>query len=213
MKKYSGKTKWLFSLLTLGFILLLCLLVMEVGGRALFSGRDGGSPYSLFYQRESQSVQPRSFLFSFTDPLLGWGRSPAFKEYFSDDVPSEERVKGFEVGQSLRGVKRVVGLGGSTTDHNVQPRNWMYYLAEGCTERREKCQSLNGGIMGYSTTQDFLKLVRDVIPLKPDLVISLSGVNDFSLNALTGRTFVNTHHAEIESALRKNEWEIGRAHV
>lgn len=180
---------------------------MELGGKILFSGRAKGSPYSLFYQRESISGQARSFFFSFVDPLLGWGRHPSFQEYFSEGVPEAEQAKGFAVGQSLQGTKRVVGLGGSTTDPQTQPWNWVYYLSEECTKRKELCQTLNGGILGYSTTQEFLKLVRDVIPLKPDLVISLSGVNDLGLPIPTGQTFVNGHQEVIQNTLRQNEWE------
>ena len=39
----------------------------------------------------------------------------------------------------------------------------------------------NGGIISYGVAQEFLKLSRDVLALKPDIVLSLSGVNDVNL--------------------------------
>lgn len=41
----------------------------------------------------------------------------------------------------------------------------------------------NCAMQGYSSTQEFLKLSRDILSLKPDCVISLSGFNDIEDNA------------------------------
>ncbi|MCH7908424.1 MAG: SGNH/GDSL hydrolase family protein, partial [Candidatus Hydrogenedentes bacterium] len=38
----------------------------------------------------------------------------------------------------------------------------------------------NGGVSGYSSNQELLKLIRDVLPLEPDIVVSLNGINDLS---------------------------------
>jgi len=191
----------------LSLVAMLCILALEFGGNILFARQPKGSPYSLFYQTKDLSGQRRTFFFPYVDPLLGWGRHPAFQEYFSEAVPDEERTKGFAMGSELKGTKRIIGLGGSTTDPQSQQWNWVHYLAEECSKRKEKCQALNGGILGYSTTQEFLKLVRDALPLKPDLVISLNGINDYGLPTPTGRTFVNAHQEVIENSLRRNEWQ------
>jgi hypothetical protein len=39
-----------------------------------------------------------------------------------------------------------------------------------------------GGTAAYTTSNDLLKLLRDVLEIKPDIVISYAGVNDLSLH-------------------------------
>jgi hypothetical protein len=37
---------------------------------------------------------------------------------------------------------------------------------------------VNGGTGGYSSNQELIKLIRDGLEFKPDIVISYSGIND-----------------------------------
>ncbi len=71
-------------------------------------------------------------------------------------------------------------LGGSTTDQLSPTTPWAEFLFN----RINKFYNLNmnihnGGMKGYRSGQELLKLLRDVIPQKPSIVISFSGVNDF----------------------------------
>ena len=75
--------------------------------------------------------------------------------------------------------KRVVALGGSTTDGYLQYADgfsWPYWLSSLC----ERCEVINGGVAGFSSSRELLKMVRDVTLLTPSpaLVISLNGIND-----------------------------------
>ena len=72
----------------------------------------------------------------------------------------------------------ILALGGSTTDGVRIGHSWPEELARTLKERRIPGTVINGGIGGYSTNQELLKLLRDGIEFKPDIVISYSGIND-----------------------------------
>lgn len=190
---------------TLGVLFL--LITGELMGKFLLERRSAGSPYTLFFQAHENASTKRVFQFPLIDPLLGWGRNPPFEVYFSDPVPESQRTAPLEAGRRLSGTKRIIGLGGSTTDPEIEKNNWVRQLAGQCGTNLVRCQALNGGIGGYASSQELLKLVRDALPLAPDLVISLNGINDEALRVFDGRTFVNNHAKAIEKALRVSDWD------
>lgn len=102
------------------------------------------------------------------DPLLGYCRS-------SD-------MNGFKVmggGVADKEYKNIICLGGSTTDyseHNI--KSWPEYLFELFRDDSININVLNGGVIGYNSSQELLKLIRDGLEMTPSLVISYSGVND-----------------------------------
>ena len=75
--------------------------------------------------------------------------------------------------------KKIIILGGSTSDSNYTWfASWPEILASRLHEGGYDIQILNGAMCGYNIQQEFLKLIRDVLPLKPDLVIDVSGTNN-----------------------------------
>ncbi len=72
----------------------------------------------------------------------------------------------------------ILTLGGSTTDGVQYGHSWPEHLARLMKVRNIPGTVVNGGTGGYSTNQELLKLVRDGLEFKPDLVISYSGIND-----------------------------------
>jgi len=87
--------------------------------------------------------------------------------------------------------KRIVVLGGSTTDHGTYEnliKSWPEYLYEKCKD----VVIYNGGMAGYDSTRECLKLLRDVAQLRPDLIISYSGVNDLGQPKKEGYPFTRT---------------------
>lgn len=191
------KKRNLFHSLILALLVVpFTLILLEVCGFLFLKGRPEGSPYSFLFESKKLSPPRQVYLFSLTDPLLGWGTQPPFKEYTSDQFVPSETISG--------PVKKIIVLGGSTTDPAVERYNWAYYLAQFCAKNKIRCEVLNGGVSGYNSTQEFLKLVRDVAPLKPDLVISLNGVNDATSSVPHGRTFINAQQSKIEEGLRIN---------
>jgi hypothetical protein len=109
------------------------------------------------------------------DVNLGFSR--CYNEY-------DNRFPGFKIfGSGNEKSRRIVTLGGSTTDPTFMGiAAWpecLYniLIAEGLEE--EFC-IFNGGMASYTSSNELLKLARDVITLKPDFVISYSGINDFT---------------------------------
>lgn len=106
------------------------------------------------------------------DPNLGYN----FKTNYS-------RRPGFiELGDE-KAEYSIACLGGSATDGNLYSfKSWPQLLYEKFQENGYNVRILNGGCLGYKSSQELIKLIRDVIPQSPDLVISYSGINDATLN-------------------------------
>lgn len=72
---------------------------------------------------------------------------------------------------------KIVTLGGSTTDGNLfNFRSWPEILFEKIGKKNVTVW--NGGVAGYTSGHELLKLIRDVLPMKPDMVIVFDGYND-----------------------------------
>jgi len=103
------------------------------------------------------------------DPFLGYAKS-------------QSRIPGYDVWPAGEGIADkdmvIVTLGGSTTDSACA--KWPEYLGKLLAEQGVKAAVFNGGVSGYSSSQEFIKLVRDLPAINPDLVVSLSGINDFT---------------------------------
>lgn len=73
-------------------------------------------------------------------------------------------------------------LGGSTTDGDAYSyKSWGELLFEKLTHEGYSVRILNGGCGGYTTPQELIKLIRDIIPQRPDVIIDYTGVNDSAL--------------------------------
>lgn len=76
-------------------------------------------------------------------------------------------------------VFRIVTLGGSTSDPTMANiKSWSEILFDKMNHLNVGIEVWAGGLGGYVVTQEFNKFVRDVILLKPNLVLSYSGIND-----------------------------------
>lgn len=76
---------------------------------------------------------------------------------------------------------KVVTLGGSTTDAMAYPwKSWSELLWEMLVQKSKEKKVIIycAGTCGYTSAQELMKLERDMLSLEPDIVISLSGVND-----------------------------------
>jgi len=111
---------------------------------------------------------------------------PGTNELFHYDVTlSFSRIRqtyqGFEVfgNESDADAIRIVALGGSTTECSLfYVKGWVRFLVDYLKEQGISAVVYGGGVSSYTSSQELLKLIRDVIPLNPDIVISYSGVND-----------------------------------
>ncbi len=96
-------------------------------------------------------------------------------------------LQGFRVWGDLDnpGARLIVTLGGSTTDPFRAPfssfyASWSEKLYQRLTAFSDNIVVCCGGVGAYTSTQDLLKLIRDVLPLGPKVVISYGGANDFN---------------------------------
>ncbi len=73
---------------------------------------------------------------------------------------------------------KIVVLGNSTTDSTkaYPHKSWVELLYS--TLNKQDLTIYNAGVGGYFSGQELLKLIRDCRELKPDLIISYSGIND-----------------------------------
>ena len=77
--------------------------------------------------------------------------------------------------------KKILTIGGSTTDPYWDGiHSWPWFLQKLCDEAGFSVEVINAGVMGYTSSAELLVLLRDGVELKPDLVISFSGYNDYS---------------------------------
>lgn len=71
---------------------------------------------------------------------------------------------------------KIVVLGGSTTDGAMYPfKSWAECLYE---ELGSGITIYNGGVKGYTSGQEMIKFIRDVLTLKPNMVIVYDGANE-----------------------------------
>lgn len=91
---------------------------------------------------------------------------------------SQGKYPGFVVyGSDNEKDYKIVILGGSTTDSLVYPvKSWPQLLYEKSVEGN--LTIYNGGVYGYNSGQEVLKLIRDVLVLKPDMILVYDGFND-----------------------------------
>lgn len=92
----------------------------------------------------------------------------------------EQGICGFEVyGENAVEDFKIVVMGGSTTDGSLFPfKTWSQLLFEkiGCKD----VTIFNGGVVGYTSSHEIVKLLRDVFLLRPDMVIVYDGFNDMA---------------------------------
>ena len=102
--------------------------------------------------------------------------------------------------------KRIVILGGSTSDsYYTWFSSWPEILHSMFCEKGYQIEMLNGAMCGYNIQQEFLKLIRDVLPLKPDIVIDFSGTNNVGTARVSPENpFVPYYLLDISKKLDEN---------
>lgn len=115
-----------------------------------------------------------------------------------------EKYSGFAIyGEENENDYKIVTLGGSTTDGNLNwEKSWPYFLYEKLCLTK-KVTVYNGGIAGYHSGQELLKLIRDVLPLKPDMVIVYDSHNDIGI-ADADRPYAFSYLKDVFSFAGKN---------
>lgn len=104
-----------------------------------------------------------------------------FDWYLGNSFLIKEKFPGFYIhGDINSGHKKIVLLGNSATDPLFYPqKSWPEMLWENCKKYQIDITIYNGAVTDYNSTNEVIKLFRDVLLLKPDIVVSYSGIIDF----------------------------------
>lgn len=81
---------------------------------------------------------------------------------------------------------KIATLGGSTSDAIAYPwKSWSEFIYEklGSKYPDRNIIVYSAGVCAYNSSQELLKLQRDLVRLKPDIVLSYSGLNDSVLHS------------------------------
>jgi|GEM_PF-1366721 len=168
------------TLFIIYFVLVsLSLLIVEVICHILLKRVLNKRSYDLVFNLNVQEDCDQSYF----DPLLGYAHSKCTDnniKQISSFVIYDSKLE-----KDITPIK-IVTLGGSTTDpilylddSRIGSDNWPKLLRDRCEAKQLACVIFNGGSGGFSSSQELLKLIRDVQPLKPDLVVSLNGINEW----------------------------------
>lgn len=113
-----------------------------------------------------------------TDCLLGY--SPY----------ADERFPGYVVyGNAKKDDLKIMVLGGSTsTDGFYRSIGWPYFFWKKFYQRKD-VTVYNGAMMGHDVVQELLKLLRDIAYIRPDVVISMGGLNNVNVKKNTDNQF------------------------
>lgn len=174
-----AKSKYFYGLYLLVLVVLVCLLTEYVSQR-IHRSKGVEVPFLFGTIRSNQKSFGRDD-FTVLDPHLGYAHGEtergvrALKSKYT-------WMRGFAIysKKPLDQLDRpiILALGGSTTDPIQYGHSWPEELAKILEEKGIPATVINGGIGGYSTNQELIKLIRDGVEFGPDLVISYSGVND-----------------------------------
>lgn len=178
------------------------LAVLVEGAGYTWLKAHGNDTYRPFLKRgaiqEAEGLLDTRDSFSYLDPHLSHAHNPAAIER-----QGYATAPGFAVFGAIDApdALTVVALGGSTTDP-LTGTSWPLFLADRLAEAGYTARVLNGGVAGYSSNQELLKLIRDVLPLEPDLVLSLNGVNDLGfMHSTTNHPMVHPYQKRVLAAV------------
>lgn len=116
--------------------------------------------------------------------------------------------KGVKIFGDLNNAKRIIAiLGGSTSDPCAYMwKSWGEILWE---MSGEDTAVVVCAVMGYSSSDEVLKLMRDVIPVNPDIIISYSGVNDIAYNY----PYVNSYQRDLYEKIKRIKLDGPKTYV
>lgn len=105
---------------------------------------------------------------------------------------SEQYQQYVVLGNEKDALIRIMILGGSTSDiGQYKPeKSWPEFLWD---KLNHKAIIFGGAIGGYNSRQECLKLLRDIGTIRPDIVISYSGINDAYPMSVSGHPFIHSY--------------------
>lgn len=124
--------------------------------------------------------------------------------------PGGEHWPGFKtcLGSGSPEARTIVTLGASTTDsflsrYSAYFLSWPEFLGRRLAAAGARVNLFNGAVIDYTSSQELIKLIRDVIPQAPDTVISFSGISDFNKYIPPEKEAVYGANADFKSMLNR----------
>lgn len=103
-------------------------------------------------------------------------------------------------------------LGGSTSDTDLYGEtSWTEYLPRILEEQGINAVIYTGAEKGYSSSQELMKLCRDMILYNPDLIISYSGVNDHPAMTCRKNVFIANWQEEFFHAIMRSSLDVNKS--
>lgn len=124
-----------------------------------------------------------------------------------------EKYPGYDVyGDEKLAEVKIMVLGGSTSTSNVyRTVSWVECLYKIMLKAGYSPLIYNGSMCSYGVVDEYLRMTRDIEPLRPDIVISFSGVNNTSVrkavnlfNTCWGEFEINSNN-DVVSGMKSNE--------
>lgn len=156
-------------------------------------------------------------LFTCYDPSTGFarGENPPLSKGVSPIDPSRfKRLPGFDVWPPDLGLGqaqlKIMTVGGSTSDRCCGG-SWPMHLQQLLAEKAGiTALVFNGGCASYHAGQELQKIQRDGPALMPDLILSLSGINDMPWMHVQDRhPYLHQYQAKVAEGLgaQSSEYE------
>lgn len=170
-------TKILTINLLLFLIIILSIETISFFGRYLLDKTNVG----WIYRSESQILNEHPCLLMKTHPVLGYESDHKNKCNIKGGFAINSFVFYGDKSENLE-LPAIIALGGSTTSgfyqHFANGDTYPYLLSQ--MVNKKGYQVINGGLGGYNSSQELLKLITEVRALKykTPIIINLNGIND-----------------------------------
>jgi lysophospholipase L1-like esterase len=190
-KRIIGFTAIVLIILIFSCVLeLTSIIILKAKGKKIYS-------FLISLPGKEEVKNKLAIMHNYLDPHLGYSHNnekmrlknpyytlDGFAVYTNKKSKDEKAIK-------------IIVLGGSTTDPKFK-YCWPKQLYDIFEEKGIKCEILNGGVAGYSSNQELLKVIRDCLPLKPGIIISMNGINDIATShSLKGHPMVEPYQKKI----------------
>ncbi|MCP5046506.1 MAG: hypothetical protein GY940_04990 [bacterium] len=208
----SPKMKKIYGLITIVLVAVVFSSILELASLLILKSRgEKARPFLIALPKKIDTKGFKDKRYNYIDPHLGYSQN---HEIIRKRKHINYELDGFSIYRNKKkstpskgkNIIRIIALGGSTTDPG-DANNWAKKLADVIKEKKleHRIEIYNGGVSGYSSNQELLKMLRDCLPLQPDIVISMNGVNEVGYyHSVKGHPMVEPYQKKIFSNLTKS---------
>lgn len=164
-------TRKFFHFVLISLIVLALLFLIEL--ISFYKNKKSGDSLPFFI---NTNEQPKSD-YCEIDPLIGWKVPNKTLEEHGYLIKNNMIVLE-SAADTCDNKYNILITGGSTSDIYLGTGDWPVILQRKLNDNGYCADIYVGALAGYNSGQEFLKLVRDGLPVKPDIHISYSGANE-----------------------------------